>query len=173
MESNPAWQKFGESARSAAPFLFALFLTLLGVVPLQISNYGQIAPPLALLAVFFWGVYRPELLPPLAVAVLGLLLDILSGAPLGQFMLIFLLVQGSLVTQRQLFLAHNFFILWWGFAVTAALAGVLVWLISSLSLKNILPIHDIAVQAIIAVALFPVVAALCHKLLRWLVGDEL
>lgn len=171
MDANPAWQKLGESARSAAPFLFALFLTLLSVVPIQIDGYSRVAPPLALLAIFFWGVYRPELLPPLAVAILGLMLDVLTGAPLGQYMLIFLLVQASLISQRQLFLAHNFFILWWGFAITAALAGLVSWIIGSISLKTMMPLEDIAVQAAIGIALFPVIAALSHRLLRWLADD--
>jgi rod shape-determining protein MreD len=172
MNSPPTWYKLGDSARSAAPFLLALLLTFLGVVPLQIEGYNRIAPPLALLAVFYWGIYRPELLPPLAVAILGLVLDILSGAPLGQYMLIFLLVHASLISQRQLFLAHNFFILWWGFTITAAIAAVLSWGFGSLGQKSLLPLEDIAVQAAMGIALFPLVAGLCHRLMRWLSYDE-
>ncbi len=171
MGENEHWHKVSDSARNVAPFLLVLLLTFISVVPLQVPGYSGIAPPLALLAIFYWGVYRPELLPAPAVALLGALQDILTGAPLGQYMLIYLLVQASLISQRQLFLAHAFFILWWGYALIALLAAIVLWLIAAAVLQTLPALTPFLLQACMGIALFPLVAWLCHRLSRLLADD--
>src|SRR5882757_800049 len=78
------------------PTATILILALLSVLPLRFPDYAAVAPLLALAGIYYWTIYRPNLLPPAAVFLCGLVLDLLSGAPLGVAALVFLL--GSVLT---------------------------------------------------------------------------
>lgn len=160
------WQKLDRGARSSAPFIAALLFTLLGMVPLRLPDYGTIAPSFALMAVFYWAVYRPDLLGPIAAAVLGFIYDVLSGAPLGLHTLVCLLTYSSVVSQRQLFLAHSFFILWWGYALTTLLAGALAWGLTCLVHWHFIAFDAVLFQAAAGIALFPPVAWVLGRIQR-------
>jgi rod shape-determining protein MreD len=49
------------------PFTSTLVFVLLSVVPLQIPGFAVVTPAFALMAVYHWTIYRPDLLPPVAV----------------------------------------------------------------------------------------------------------
>lgn len=165
------WQKLDHTARNLAPATTTLLLMLLFMVPLHLPNFGTITPQIALMAIFYWAVYRPDLVGPVTVGLLGLVQDALSGTPLGMNALVFLLVHSSVVSQRQLFLAHGFFILWWGFALTAMIAGLVAWSINSVINFGFIPFDPVLYQAICSIALFPPIAWLCSRVQRGFLGD--
>lgn len=160
------WQKLDRGARSLSPLIVTLLLMFLLMVPLRLPNFGTIAPSVALMSVFFWAIYRPDLLGPLAVGLLGLVQDTMAGTPLGMSSLIFLLVHSSVVNQSQLFLAHGFFILWWGFTLTALLTGLAVWLFNSLLHVDMVPFDPVLYQAAATISLFPAAAWLFTRVQR-------
>ena len=61
--SETFWQRLDKAARSITPFGLTLFLVILSVVPMRIPGYAEIAPVLALMAVYHWAIYRPNLMP--------------------------------------------------------------------------------------------------------------
>jgi len=61
------------------PFVTTLLFVFFSVLPLHLPGFAEIAPAFALMAVYHWTIYRPDLLPPFAVFVAGVLLDLLSG----------------------------------------------------------------------------------------------
>lgn len=160
------WQKLDRGARMISPVLVALLLMFVLMVPLRLPNFGTIAPSVALMAVFYWAVYRPDLFGPVAVGILGFVQDALSGAPLGLNAMVFLLAYSSVVSQRQLFLAHGFFILWWGFALTAVIAGFVAWGIQSFLHFSLVPFDPVLYQAAATISLFPPAAWLFGKVQR-------
>lgn len=160
------WQKLDRMARIASPVLVALLLMFLLMVPLRLPNFGTIAPSIALMAVFYWAVYRPELFGPYAVGLLGFVQDALSGAPLGMNALVCLLAYSSVVSQRQLFLAHGFFILWWGYTLTAMIAGLISWSIVSCLNFSMIPFDPVLYQAAVGIALFPPMAWIFSRVQR-------
>ena len=165
------WQKLDRGARSASPLIVGLLLALIGMVPLHLQDFGTIVPSIALMTVFYWAVYRPDLFGPVAAALLGFVHDVISGAPLGLNTLVCLLTYSSVSSQRQLFLAHAFFILWWGYALTALLAGALSWAISCMLKGGIIPFDAVLFQAAAGIALFPPIAWIFGRIQRgWLSG---
>jgi hypothetical protein len=94
-------QRLDRNARKLLPSLTALLLGLLVVVPIGIPQWGRLAPPLMLVAVYYWSLSRPGLMPPSAAFVLGLFQDLLTGAPLGSGALILVLVQWILRSQQR------------------------------------------------------------------------
>ncbi len=143
-------------ARNLIPFGFGLFLVIAGTLPLYIPDYGPVAANLALMAVFYWAVYRPDLMPPLAAFVIGLLQDILIGTPLGMNALILVLVRAVVVSQGGLFRTKSFPVMWWGFAMVALGAAVLLWgMAAALNFAALNPL-PVAFQCALTVALFPI-----------------
>lgn len=149
------WRRLEQHLRNLVPFLTALLLLLISLIPLHIPGYAGIVPMLTLTAVYYWGLYRSDLLPAWAVFFVGLLQDLLSGAPIGLNTSIFLLVYGIVVSHRRYFLHESFSIAWVSFMVIAAGASVLQWIGFSLlysTFQN--PILGVF-QYLLTIALYP------------------
>lgn len=128
------WHRLDVLARHLTPFGLTLLLLMGELIPLHVPGLAEIAPLLPLAAIYHWTIYRPDLMPAAAVFVLGLLHDALTGLPLGSSTLVFLLVYGSVLSQRRFFIGKSFFIHWLGFAMVGALATLALWLtVSALS----------------------------------------
>ena len=158
------WQRLDLWARNTTPFGIAVLLVILNVIPTSIPDYAAITPTLALIGVYHWAIYRPNLLPLTAVFVLGLLQDILSGAPLGVYVLVFLTAYGIVLSQRRFLTGKSFMIYWLGFAVIAFGAGVESWVLASIWNFALLDFRSLFFQSLILLGLFPIVA---WMLLRW------
>src|SRR5260370_31313713 len=66
---------------SALPVGLALLLVMLANLPVSFTGGVLPAPVLALAAVYFWVLVRPDLVPPFAVLMIGLMEGLLSGRP--------------------------------------------------------------------------------------------
>lgn len=142
-------------ARHLMPAVTTLMLVLVSAVPLGIPGYAQVAPSLTLMSVFYWAVYRPDLLPPSVVFVTGLAQDIVNAYPPGLTAIVFLAVYGVTSTQRQTLINKPFFIVWGGFIVISFGAFLLGWMLMCLmSLAWIQP-SAVFVQFGLTAALFP------------------
>lgn len=66
------------SARRLLPALLGLFLILFSLVPVGAPNLSGIMPLFSVMAIYYWSIYRPDLMPGWAAFSLGLLQDILD-----------------------------------------------------------------------------------------------
>ncbi len=158
------WQKLDHFARSITPFFFTLLLTVLSVVPTHIPDYTQITPIFALVSVYHWAVYRPNLLPLLLVFVLGMVQDLLLGTPIGLYILVFLTVYGIVLSQRRFFIGKSFIFYWLGFATISALASIESYILASAWNLMFLGFDVLIFQYLILLGIFPIVVWL---LLKW------
>jgi len=158
------WQRLDGLARQFSPVLLTLALVILNILPLPLPDFARVAPVLPLMAIYHWSVYAPELMPTPAVFGIGLLFDILSGAPLGANALMFLVAYGLVSAQRRFLIGKPFFIIWSGFAIVAAGAGVFSWALTSAYHFQLLDTEAFLVQGAITIGLFPVLDWL---FLRW------
>lgn len=149
------WQRLDKAGRNLAPFAVTVMLLLLGLVPLRIPAYTAVAPSLPLMAVYYWTIHRPDLLRPGTVFALGLLEDLLSGAPLGLNALVMVTAHWVVLTQRRFFLASTFPLMWFGFALVVLGAAVMEWLVFSVLNATLLPFRSMLFQALLTLALFP------------------
>ncbi|HYD66781.1 rod shape-determining protein MreD [Azospirillum sp.] len=149
------WQRLDKAGRNLAPFAVTVMLLLLGLVPLRIPAYTAVAPSLTLMAVYYWTIHRPDLLRPGAVFALGLLEDLLSGAPLGLNALVMVTAHWVVLTQRRFFLASTFPLMWFGFALIVFGAAVMEWMVFSVLNTALLPFRSMLFQALLTLALFP------------------
>jgi rod shape-determining protein MreD len=158
------WYRLDILTRLLTPFLLTLALVVLNLVPLEIPRFSRVVPLLPLIAIYHWAVYRSELLPAYAVFMIGLLQDIFSGAPIGVYTLVFLLVYGMVIWQHRFLTGKSFAIIWIGFAIVAAGAFVLAWALISLWSFSLLEIRAAFFQYLLTVATFP---SLAWVFMRW------
>ena len=148
------------------PTVATLVLAMLSVLPLRFPNYAAVAPLLALAGIFYWTIYRPDLLPPTAVFLCGFVLDLLSGAPLGVSSLVFLLARVVVLPQRRFFVDRLFPFVWGGFTLLAAGAIAFLWVLGSMLTSVMLDMRAASLQWVLTVACFPAVAYLLMRVQR-------
>ena len=100
--------------------------------PDDTDRYTAVVPAYTAMAAFYWAVFRPDLQPPFALFLVGVLQDILAATPLGMTALSLMIVHGLAVSQRRAFLGKPFVLAWFGFVLIHALAAFLVWFLASL-----------------------------------------
>ena len=138
------------------PVVTTLLFVLGSVVPLDLPGFAVVAPALALMAVYHWTIYRPDLLPPVTVFAVGLLLDLLNGTPyVGTSALSLLLVRSVLMGQRRFFINRLFPVLWAGFLVTTAAVVAFQWGLVSALHGAALGVRPFIFEAVLTVASFP------------------
>ena len=152
------WQRLDALARNLSPFGLTLMLALFSVLPLHIPGFSRVAPLLAVMAIYHWTIYRPDLLPAGSVFLIGLLQDVLTGVPVGVNALVFLGIYGVVLTQRQFFASKPFVIVWLGFALIAAGAEVMTWTLISIYHATLIDPRAIAFQYLVNLGFFPVLA---------------
>lgn len=148
-------QRLDTAAHEAAPAALTLVLILAACLPPLVPGQPGLIPSAAPAAVFFWTLYRPRLMAPVAVFSLGLLSDLLSGAPLGLNTLLLLLLHGFVLTQRRVLARQSFLIVWLAFAVLATLLLALGWVLRALLAFSLLPLLPPLIELGLVVALYP------------------
>lgn len=163
-------QRLDLAARHIVPVALTIVLLLLSLLPLKLPGLASVMPPLALMGVFYWAVFRPDLFNGLAAFMIGVAYDLLSGLPLGVSALVMLLVHGFAQSRRRSFLSHGFLIVWTGFALASAGAGFLSWVLVSLLGGKLTNPSPVFTQFILTVLFFPLFARLMglaqHALLK-------
>jgi rod shape-determining protein MreD len=150
------------------PIGTALCLAFLSVLPLRIPGYAAVTPAFALMAVYHWTIYRPELLPAVAVFGIGLAVDLLSGAPLGVASLTLVLARTLVMRQRHFFVNKLFPFVWMGFTLLAGVVMAFLWALGSLLNNFLLDPRAAAFQCVLTVACFPAVSYVLMRLQRTL-----
>jgi len=160
-----------EISRRVVPGLTILLLILLAQLPLPLPFFPDITPALPLMAIYYWVVFRPDLMPRILVFALGLFQDALIGAPFGLTALIYLLAHGFVLNQRRFLAGKPFWVFWAGFAIVTPVAMFLNWLLASILRGAILPTDVVLMSMLLTVIMFPAIAWALLHCQRWLVGS--
>lgn len=167
---NPTvWTRLDLVARNLFPFALALLLVMAGMVPLRLPDLSPIVPLFGLIAVYYWSIYRPDLLPGWAVFLLGLVQDLLSGGPVGVYALVFLLLSAAVGSQRRFLATGSFTVVWAIFLPVAATAFFLMWLLYCLNLDLLIDARSVTFQYLTTIAVYPCLAWLFAQAQRAIV----
>ncbi len=154
------------------PLATTFIVTLVAVLPLPIPYYAITAPSLTLIAVFYWMVFRPDLMPTVGLFAIGIVNDALSGAPLGLSSLIYLITYMVILSQRRFIVGQSFLILWCAFGLLAPAVLLLNWVVLSLMREAVLsPLAALSGIALTVLA-FPLLAWPLVRVQRILLGNE-
>lgn len=149
------WVRMDTWVRHMVPISVTLLLLLLTAIPTHMPGFAGVAPVLPLMGVYYWAIYRPDLLPAWAAFLVGVLYDILAGTPLGVHALVLLLVQGVAAGQRRFFLGKSFMVAWWAFGLLAAGSAGLSWILVAILAGQILDPRPVLFQYVLTLGLFP------------------
>ena len=148
--------------RHLLPLGLTLVLVLAGAMPTHLPGFAEVSPLLPLIGIYYWSIYRPELLPSSMVFTIGLLNDVLMGTPLGVSPLVYLLVQGTTASQRRFFLGKPFIVAWCCFALVTVASVLLEWALVSMWYDHVLPLPAVIFEMVLTSA--------CYPLFSWLFG---
>ncbi len=146
------------------PFLFSFFLLLVGMLPWRVAFLSHFAVPLVYCSLFFWVVFRPELLTAPAVFALGLSADLLTISPLGYYTFLFLLFYWGILLERRFLFKRSFLFLWGAFCVFVCPLIIAQWLLASLLNLAWLSFFFFLGQGVLLMAFYPFVSVCCAYL---------
>ena len=145
--------------------IFFLFFSLINW---PLPQAGDVSPFFLLMAVYYWAIFRPTLLPPAAVFALGLSFDFLTNVPLGFNTIVLLLMQWIVKDQRLYLMGQPYMMIWLGFVVTCVLASLiqlgLYWLF-----HGVFPsLVSVGINTGLNILLFPLVSLVLNLPHRFL-----
>ncbi|MBR7158297.1 MAG: rod shape-determining protein MreD [Alphaproteobacteria bacterium] len=149
-----------------APFLLVVFLELVGALPIHMPAFSSVAPPLALIPVYYWAVHAPWRFGMFQAFFSGLLLDILFMLPLGINALIFTLLYYFLNRLRRFIAGKPFYVSWLGFALFGTVALMAEWFLVSLSSRQFIGFAGVLISDVFMIVVYPLIALLCYGLIR-------
>lgn len=161
-----SWHSLDLAVRNLTPSLLTLFLVILGQLPFALPGQAAVTPYFVLMAVYYWGLHRPDLLPVVAVFTIGLLQDALEGEPFGVNAFVLVAVYWFVVTQQRFFRGKHFLTVWWGFALVALMGALARWGLVSILRGTAIAPWALAFEFLLTVALYPVLTlafTLAHK----------
>lgn len=165
------WQRMDTMARHMVPFVLTLMLILLAATPTHMPGMVRVGPMLSLIAVYYWAVYRPDLMGYGSAFTLGVFEDILTGAPLGSGALTLLIATGIVVSQYKFFNGKSFAVTWWAFALVGLLAAGAKWLAVALIYGVVADLQTVAVEYLLTLALYPALGWLLARAQIYLIKD--
>lgn len=153
--ADASWRMLSAYAMMAA-------LLLLNIASITLPLTGVIKAPLFLMAVYYWAVYRPTLMPVWLVFLCGCVMDFIGGFPLGLNALTFVIMRWVGVSQRRFLMSQNFFMIWVGFALFSTVANFGQWVLYSLVTFSWVPLKAVFFTTLLGIALFPLICIVLH-----------
>lgn len=168
LQQDFSYEKAETAGRLLVPHLLLLALLMLNVVALPLLPAGVVKPQFVLMAVYYWAIYRPTLLPPSFCFAIGLLMDMLSGMPPGVNALVLVMTQWLIRGQRRFMMGQPYSTIWAIFGLVGLLTLFAQWGMYGLVHMHWGPVLPVFSGALIGMFLFPFVTLLlvaAHRML--------
>lgn len=153
--------------RLAVPQILLLLLLTLNLMALPVPYAGSVKPMLVMMAVYYWAIYRPTLVPPWLCFAVGLTMDMLSGMPPGVNAFILVALQWVVRDQRRFLMGQPFITTWAVFGLIMAAVAFAEWVLFGLA-RGWTPAMPVVAAVLLSLFLFPLVSLLLvftHRLL--------
>jgi rod shape-determining protein MreD len=155
---------------SAIPTLSMLFFMLLQFLPYHVPHFQAVVPHLFLATAFYWSLHRPDVTPEWLLFALGLVYDFLAGGIIGFTAFALVVMARYTLNQRRVLAGRLFVLSWLGFIIVAFVYGVLYWLLASIVHAGQMNVVMAALQTLMTMCAYPVVARILGTLHRMVIG---
>lgn len=152
------------------PVTMSALLVGLANLPLSLTGGLLPAPILALASVYFWLLLRPDLMPAMAVLMLGLLEDLVSGGPPGLWAAGFVAAYAFTERQRDVLEGLSSLGTLIGFAGSVLVAALIAYALAWAVFLRAPPVAPLMLECVMTVLLYPLVALPSAWLHRRVVG---
>jgi rod shape-determining protein MreD len=160
MDNSGLLQRLSAVIWAVLPFLLSLLCVMLYVAPLRIGNFTIPMPLFPFMAIYFWSVTRPAFMPYIAIFLIGLFQDVLTGGPVGLWALSYLLTVVIISTQIDVIAGRGRSALWAGFMLAAVVVMALVWIIARIALGPEPAGGRLGSEMLLSVLVYPLVGRL-------------
>jgi rod shape-determining protein MreD len=168
--SIPALPRVNNTAGRMLPVATTLLAALISVLPVHIPGYAALTPVFTLMAAYHWTIYRPDLLPPLALFAVGLTEDLLAGSPIGVNALLLLLSRSAVLSYRRYFVNRSFPFVWTGFTLLTVVALSGLWALHCILSLGLFDFRVTVIRAALTIAIFPLASFLLGSAQRAVMG---
>ena len=154
--------------RFCVPYTVMFILFIFNMVFFYTPLSTTIEVPFVVMMIYYWAIYRPMLIPPSLVFVVGVCLDSMSGFPMGLSSFIFLILRQIVSDQRLFLTGQPFLVIWLGYAIVSGAFVILQWGVFGLIHLQWTPIAPVFSTFVAGVFLFPAIGLilnLSHKVL--------
>jgi rod shape-determining protein MreD len=152
------------------PSTTTLLAAVISIQPAHIPGYAALTPAFMLMAVYHWTIYRPDLLPPLSLFLVGITQDLLAGAPPGGTALILLLAHATVICYRRRFVNQPFPYVWAGFTILIVGAMLFLWTSHCLLDGVLVDFRGTVFRAVLTISMFPIASYLLGRIQRTAMG---
>lgn len=170
VSSIPSLPRVNSGVARAIPIATTVLAAVIAILPVQVPGYAALTPAFALMAVYHWTIYRPDLLPPIGLFAVGLAEDLLAGAPIGVSALVLLLARAAVLRYRRYFINRTFPFVWTGFTLLSAAAMLVVWALHCIVSLTFFDLRATVFRAVLTIAIFPVASFVLGRTQRALMG---
>jgi rod shape-determining protein MreD len=151
------------SPKRFLPLLTAVLAVTVDALPLPDAAPDGVAPLFTLAVLFYWALYEPALLTPAGTFGLGLLFDLLSGMPPGHSATAFLAARLLLSPGQPSLRAQPFAVVWFCFALAAAVVEALRWFLACLWWQHLFDPTPVLDEYLLTLASWPAVSYLLSR----------
>lgn len=113
--------------RKSIPALVLLFGVILDGS--RVFYLLPVTPLLTLSLIYYWSIYRPDLLPPWVIFSLGIFQDIMGCCFIGQSTFLYLCFYGFVLLQRRYLINLSFETVWIIFSLSCLVLIILEWFV--------------------------------------------
>jgi rod shape-determining protein MreD len=165
----PTLPRVNSGAARLVPILTTIIAAVLAILPLRIPGYAALTPALALMAVYHWTIYRPDLLPAFALFAIGIGEDLLAGSLVGIGPLTLLVTRAVVLQSRRHFVGRPFPFVWAGFTLVAGGALLGLWALHCLLEFSLINPRNTVFRMVLTIAVFPAASFLLGSTQRALI----
>jgi rod shape-determining protein MreD len=152
------------------PIATVVLASVIALLPLPVPGYAALTPSFALMAVYHWSIYRPDLLPPGGLFAVGIAQDLVAGAAVPASALVLLLARAAVLRYRRHCVGRPFPFVWAGFAALAAAVALGSWGLHCALQLSLFDLRGAIVRGALTVALFPAASLILGRSQRALIG---
>jgi rod shape-determining protein MreD len=165
----PTLPRVNGSTARLVPILTTIIAVILAILPLRIPGYAALTPALALMAVYHWTIYRPDLLPAFALFAIGIGEDLLAGSLVGIGPLTLLVTRAVVLHSRRHFVGRPFPFVWAGFTLVAGGTLLGLWALHCLLEFSLINPRNTVFRMVLTIAVFPAASFLLGSTQRALI----
>lgn len=139
-----------------------IFFLLLNVASFSLPHASDYKPFFLLMAVYYWSIYRPTVMPFLYTFVLGLVMDLLTSVPPGLNALSLVLLQMIVQKSRLFLMGQPYIMVWLGFVIVCFVNALFIWLVMC-GFTVFTPVWPSLIAALLSIFIFPLVSLALHS----------